>query len=110
MLLFYVLNEGIFHINKASESRFYNFDEEPTVNPNLAYQFCTITHPLNTTLANFFRNESGYFHYDANTLYTKNPYQLISLERFAALHNLALRVETFERLNDLELKAVSGSE
>lgn len=102
MLFLYVPNEAVFKVHEQAEHCFNNFAEIPEVNEELSFTFPEITHPLNTRLSKFFQNGPGFFHYDASILYEKNPFQLISSDRFPALHNLVLRVEAFERLNQLE--------
>lgn len=103
MLFLYVVDEAIYYLEPDAESHFHNFEELPTLDPELCFTFPTRSHPLNTKLAYFFRNECGFFHYAASTLYTKIPYQVISLDRYPALTDLAFRVETFQRFRELEI-------
>lgn len=98
MLFFYVPDDGVYYVPDDAESRCYDFEEAPILDPESSFQFPTPTHPLNDKLADFFHNECGFFHYDFSTLYTKHPYQIITLCAFPALHSLVTRIETFLRL------------
>lgn len=108
MQFLYVPDEAIFHVDDNAEDRFLNFGESPVLDSELSFTFPDTTHPLNVTLSNFFQNGAGFFHYDASILYEKNPFQLITSDRFPSLHNLVLRVEAFERFDELKIAQVES--
>lgn len=85
MLFAYKPNDGVYYCGK--------------INRELCFRFPEVSHPLNTTLADFFQNSSGFFRYYASVLYTNypiSPYQIITLERFPELEDLALQVDKFK--------------
>lgn len=105
MLFLYVVNEAVYYVSETAETRFHNFDEDPTIIPELSFQFPTLTHPLNTLLADFFKNMSGFFHYDryydVSLMYTKNPSEVITRRRFKALDDLEARAIAFGDVEDV---------
>lgn len=79
-------------------------DENQPLHPDLYFRFPETSHPLNTSLANFFQNQSGFFNYDAGVLYTKDTFQIITLEQFPELQQLALRINYFTEGGVLDLE------
>lgn len=87
MLLAYNPADGVYFVQSGN------------INWELCFRFPDVSHPLNTTLADFFRNDCGMFHYEKPVLYTDWPfypsYYFITLERFPELEDLASRVDKF---------------
>lgn len=86
MLFAYLPKDGVYLLQD---------DKNQPLHPDLYFRFPETSHPLNISLANFFQNRAGFFNYDAEVLYTKYPYQIITLEKFPELQQLALRINYF---------------
>jgi hypothetical protein len=97
MLFAYIPADGVYLVHKDPES----LDEE------LCFRFPEDSHPLNTRLAEYFQNHQGFFHYQSPIMYTADPFQLISIEGFPELRDLALRID---QVNDMKRKVKSETD
>lgn len=83
MLFAYIPNDGVYLAHEATE----------TLDSELYLTFSELDHPLNKVLINFFKNQPGFFHYDVSIMYIALPFEIISLEKFPELCELAFRIE-----------------
>lgn len=92
MLFAYIPKDGVYLADNDTK----------TLHKELCFRFPEASHPLNTRLEKFFQNQPGFFNYEASVLYTDCPFQLISLEQFPELQQLALRINQFKGMERCE--------